>query len=287
MHYADDPEYAGDWWLQYGYEHPYEVHDQAVAVERAREAGEYRTQADYDAAYARALQLRSPDELYPRLAEQVGLRALAPLAISAERLLELQELCQGHTASLEHLDLHPAYREPPPETALITLRLQQDRLVRPIRRWTRGHPVVLAPLAGDLDGAVTMPGLALGQVHLALTAKTKAGLRAHPELLRGLVLDWALLRALTPNGQTVQAVYAEHAGSFWDSQAAWSKPARRTLATVFDGPGGANLVLTAEAALRTEVLRTKRALDELELLLEATNGLSPRCRDSRGDYELG
>lgn len=287
MHYADDPDYAGDWWLQYGFDDPYGVYDQAVAVERAREAGEYRTQADYDAAYALALQLRSPEELYPRLVEQVGLRALAPLAIGSARLLELQELCPRHTASLEHLDLHPGYREPPPEAALITLRLQQDRLARPIRRWTSAHPVVLALLAGDLDGAVTMPGLALGQVHLALTEKTKTGLRARPELLHGLVLDWALLRALTPRGDTVHAVYAEHAGSFWDSQASWSKPARRTLADVFDGPGGANLVLTAEAALRAEVQRTERALDELELLLEATDGLKPPGRDGKDDYELG
>lgn len=29
MHYADDPDYAGDWWLQYGFKHSYEVYDQA------------------------------------------------------------------------------------------------------------------------------------------------------------------------------------------------------------------------------------------------------------------
>lgn len=294
MHYADDPDYAGDWWLQYGFDDPYEVHDGAMAVERAREAGEFRTQADYDAAYARALRLRSPDELHERLAEQVGLRALVPRAIGAERLIELQELCPRHTASLHaeslsapELALHPAYREPVPESALITLRLQQDRSARPIRRWTSGHPVVLALLDGSIDGAVTMPTLSLGHVHLALTERTRTGLRTRPELLHGLVLDWALLRALTPRGSTVQAVYAEHAWSFWDTQGSWSKPARRTLSTVFDGPGGPALVLTAQAALQAELRRTERALSELELLLEATNGLRPPRGDGPDDYLLG
>lgn len=289
MHYADNPEYAGDWWLHHGFEYPYEVYDEAVDVERAREAGVFQTQADYDAAYAKALHLGSPDQYYPRIIEQAGLRALIPHTISAERLAELQLLCAKHVVHSEHALWEEAFGDIPPmfldepkkqRSALMVLSLERDYRVRPRQRWSSSHPVVVALLSGELDGALTLPELAHARVNIALTEKSRRTLTEHPELLNGLEVNWMLLRALTTSGETVHAVYNSHAESFWHSRSLWSAPARDTLVDTLDDPELRGLITSAGAALISEGRRTNNAIREVKRFLEATDGTPPNGSDA-------
>lgn len=298
MHYADDPAYAGDWWNHNGYEWPNDVYDAARAVELAREAGSFAAQADYDAAYAAAMQLASPDLLQHRLIEQGGLRALAPMAIDASRLAELQRLCPNHAVLstdadpfdldwlLEDQDAEPAEPIEVPASGLLVMSLSHDRTARPRTRWTSHHPVVTALLAGALDSAVALPMLAAGEVCVALTPRSlKTVVDSGVELFDGLERKW---RCLTAAGGAVHAVPDPWSRDLWHIPDPWNTPAGELFWDTVDDPRRRGITVKAAHALHQERLTVDRAFDELELLLSM--GSAPRPADPTpdpDDYELG
>ncbi|WP_125098688.1 hypothetical protein [Leucobacter chromiireducens] len=303
MHYADDPDYTGDWWNHHDYDWPNDVWDAARAVELAREAGRFATQADYDAAYAGALQLASPDLLQHRLIEQTGLRALASLTIDAARLAGLQQLCPLHAvlnagtdpySDAEASDDAPAAAAAP-VSGLLVMSLSQDRAAQPRVRWTSHHPVVVALLAGSLDGALTLPMLARGEVCIALTSRSlKTIVESSIDLLDGLERKWRCLSSVTGAGDgaskhTVHAVHGPWSTDLWHSSAMWQEPAAGELFwDAVDDPRRRGVTTKAAHALHQERLLVGRALAELELLLGMSADPDPADpRTDPGDYELG
>lgn len=268
MHYTDNPEYAGDWWNHNGYEWPNDVFEEAVGVERAREAGAFDTQADYDAAYCGAMHLDSPDQWHPRSIEQAGLGALIPEAINAEHLATLQQLSPKHVVIADPGLAH--------SHGLLVLALQQNVDARPRRRWRSKHPIVEAILAGDVDGAVTLPELARASVTIAPTEKSRFMLTQYPQLLRGLVVEWKLLRALTGHGETVHAVYDHQFESFWQIQQTWRSAVGNLLAETLSDPLRYGISQPARAALNAELGRTNNAIAEIERFLERAAGDPPQ-----------
>lgn len=303
MHYADDPDYAGDWWNHNGYDWPNDVWDAARAVELAREAGRFAAQVDYDAAYAGALQLASPDLLQHRLIEQTGLRALASLTIDAARLAGLQQLCPLHAvlnagtdpySDAEASDDAPAAAAAP-VSGLLVMSLSQDRAAQPRTRWTSHHPVVVALLAGSLDSAATLPMLARGEVCIALTAQSLRTIEDHgSELLDGLARKWRCLSTVTAAGDgagkdTVHAVHAPWSRDLWHGSATWEEPADGELLwDTVDDPRRRGITTKAAHALHQERLTVRRSLAELELMLGMCADTDPADpRTDPGDYELG
>lgn len=303
MHYADDPDYTGDWWNHHGYDWPNDVWDAARAVELAREAGRFATQADYDAAYAGALQLASPDLLQHRLIEQTGLRALASLTIDAARLAELQRLCPLHAvlssdadpySDAEASDDAPAAAAAP-VSGLLVMSLSQDRAAQPRTRWTSHHPVVVALLAGSLDSAATLPMLARGEVSIALTPRSlKTIVESSIDLLDGLDRKWRCLSSVTGAGDgaskhTVHAVHGPWSTDLWHSSALWQEPADGELFwDTVDDPQRRGIRGKAAHALHQERLAVGRSLAELELLLGMSADAGPAgTQPDPDDYELG
>lgn len=298
MHYADYPDYAGDWWNHNGYDWPNDVWDAARAVELAREAGRFATQADYDAAYAGALQLASPDLLQHRLVEQIGLRALASLTIDAARLAGLQQLCPLHAVLNAGTDPYSDAEAPDdapaataaPVSGLLVMSFSQDRAAQPRARWTSHHPVVVALLAGSLDGALTLPMLARGEVCIALTARSLRTIEDHgSELLDGLERKWRCLASVTGSGDAVHAVHAPWSRDLWHCSAMWEEPADGELLwDAVDDPRRRGVTTKAAHALRQERLLVKKDLAELELLLGMSAGTGPAGTEPDPDgYELG
>ena len=254
-HYADHPDYRGDWWFHAGYEYPYEIYDALVAVERACEAGKFTAQADYDSAYAHAQQLRSPADLQPNLITHQGLRTLIPTAIDAERLEELQRSHPEHAVDstladpfemIQFGEFQPDWgtRGPevdtlevdeaedaedatmPPATGLLVLSFERDKKASRALRWTSGHPLVRAIREGQLDSAVTLSALACGKVEVALTERSvetiseyvdaRGSLDNGPDSpFYGLTITWRCLTSVTP-GKAGGLVHMVHSAHSYD-----------------------------------------------------------------------
>lgn len=308
QHYADDPEYRGDWWRHTGYEYPYDIYDALVAVELAREAGKFSTQADYDTAYAAAQQLESPDDLQRNLIEYQGLRALIPAALDSEHLSALQRACPEHTVLSAMTDPYEgivfdewtpepshgvslpcaAVNDSPTESSasgLMVLSFRQDREVRPKPRWTSSHALVRALTEGRLDSAVTLPALARGEVGVALTARSIETILEHmnergvldtspDSLFFGLTCTWRCLSSVTPDRPDgpVHLVQAVHSRNLWECSSLWEAEPKLLGDSIRD-PRTRGLSVGAAAALHAERLVVDSAVADLELLLDATSGL--------------
>ncbi|MHA3724162.1 hypothetical protein ACXR2T_09815 [Leucobacter sp. HY1910] len=180
----DSDEYCGDWWLDYP--EPYEVRDRLREVERNRKAGQYRDQADYDAAYWEAEQVTPPHDRQRTSIVRSGLAAALPHVIDTARFDELRVLAPDWAVDLTDSA----------DPALIVLGVQLPRKRR-APRWNSRHPIIQAITAKPrlLDGAINTEALAqTACVTLALTERTLDSLHAHPELLQRTTLTWRCLR---------------------------------------------------------------------------------------------
>lgn len=173
----DRDDYTGDWWQDYP--DASEILPRLRAVERARAAGEYATQADYHSAFWDAEGATAPGDRIRVAIARSGLTTVAPLAITAERFTELRGEAPEWSVSSDGLLVLGVTRHPGKNAP----------------RWNSRHPVVEALTRGEIDSAITRDGLfTAGCITVAMTEKTLDTIYVRPELLHETGLAWQCLR---------------------------------------------------------------------------------------------